>query len=255
LSKTTRRTTALLAAALTASAALTGTGAAAQPAPPNPAPAGDNGTVKVHRSTTAADDPRNEPHVCGFYLAGFNFDPAERVGWRIVEWAPTGSKEAVKINGTLVLDANGHGRTTDLSLADGHYKLYWNFAGENGFAKQKVFWVECDRPPAGPPGNPDPSQTPTMTPAPTPSVSPTDPASPPTATPAQTPSEGTGQPGDSMSPPVERAAQPEEMGGDLPLTGFAGRLIAALGAALILGGAGAILLARRRRGRHSGASG
>jgi hypothetical protein len=70
----------------------------------------------------------------------------------------------------------------------------------------------------------------------------------------QTPSEGPGQPNDSTSPPVEQAAQSEE-GGNLPLTGFAGRLPAALGAALTLGGAVTVLLAHRRRGRHSSASG
>jgi hypothetical protein len=29
-------------------------------------PKGDNGTVKIHRSTTAVTDRRNEPHVCVF---------------------------------------------------------------------------------------------------------------------------------------------------------------------------------------------
>jgi hypothetical protein len=232
---------------MTASIALAGTGAA-QPTPTPPA--GDNGTVKIHRTTTAADDRRNEPHVCDFYLVGFNFDREQRAGWRIVEWAPTGNKETVRLTGTLVLDANGHGRTVDLSLADGHYKLYWNFTGENGFAKQKVFWVECAKPPTGPPPT-----SPTATPTPSPSATPTPTVSPPSATPSTTPSEGAGQPSDPGSPPAEQAAQSEEKGGDLPRTGFVGRLLAGLGAALILGGAAAILLASRRRGRHSNASG
>ena len=47
-------------------------------------------------------------------------------------------------------------------------------------------------------------------------------------------------------------AQPEK--GNLPFTGFAGRLLAALGAALVLGGAGATVIARRRRGRHASTS-
>ncbi|WP_281262790.1 hypothetical protein [Streptomyces cahuitamycinicus] len=38
-----------------------------------PAP-GDNGDVKIHASTTASDNQRNDPKVCDFYLAVFNFD-------------------------------------------------------------------------------------------------------------------------------------------------------------------------------------
>jgi hypothetical protein len=127
---------------------------------------GDNGTVKVHRSTTSADDPRNEPHVCGFYLAGFHFDVGQQVSWRIVSWPPTGNRTEV-LHGTLTLDQNGHGRTNELSLANGHYKLYWNFNGEHGQAKQKVFWVKCA--PSKP--SPSPSSSGTAKPAATPNPS------------------------------------------------------------------------------------
>ena len=41
------------------------------------------------------------------------------------------------------MDANGDGYTANQSLPNGHYKLFWNFTGENGAAKQKVFWVKC----------------------------------------------------------------------------------------------------------------
>jgi hypothetical protein len=136
------------------------------------APKGDNGTVKVHRTTTSADDPRNEPHVCGFYLVGFNFDASQQVSWRIVSWPPTGNRTEV-LHGTLTLGQDGHGRTNDLSVANGHYKLYWNFTGENGRAKQKVFWVKCDgsgTPMPTPSGTTKPTQTPT--PSPTTSQSP-----------------------------------------------------------------------------------
>jgi hypothetical protein len=103
---------------------------------------GDNGTVKIHNSTTPVTDPRNEPHVCVFYLDAFGFDAGQSVSWQIKSWPPTGDRTVVA-SGTLTLDSSGLGRTGDMSLANGHYKLFWNFTGENGFAKQKVFWVAC----------------------------------------------------------------------------------------------------------------
>jgi hypothetical protein len=259
LSNTLWRTTALLGATAVAWTAFAGTNASARPTPavshPLSAPSGDNGTVKVHRTTTPVDDPRNEPHVCAFYLVGFNFDPGEQVTWRIVAWAPTGDRETVVLTNTLVLGATGHGRTTDLGLPDGHYKLYWTFAGENGSAKHKVFWVDCKVPPTSPPPTipPTSTPTPTTTSTPTPTVGPTDSASP-SATPSKTPSEGVGQGGHSTSPPPAQMAQPAKSSGNLPFTGFGGRLLAALGAALVLGGAVAILIAHRRRGRHPSTS-
>jgi LPXTG-motif cell wall-anchored protein len=258
LSNIVWRTTALLGATVVAWTAFAGASASALPASePTPSPAaaaaplsaptGDNGTVKVHRTTTPADDPRDEPHVCGFYLVGFNFDPSQQVTWRIVAWPPTGDRTTVVLTNTLALDANGHGRTTDLSLPDGHYKLYWNFVGENGSAKHKVFWVRCKPPSTSPPPSvtPTPTSTPTVAPTETPS---------PSATPSQTPSEGASQRGHSTSPPPAQVAQPEKSSGNLPSTGFAGRLLAALGAALVLGGAAAVMIARRRRGRHASTS-
>lgn len=114
-----------------------------KPSPSAPDPkSGDNGDVKIHRSTTAVTDQRNEPHVCTFYLDAFNFDSGQSVSWKIESWPPTGNRSVVK-SGTLVLNGNGTGHTGNMSLQNGHYKLFWNFAGENGFAKQKVFWVAC----------------------------------------------------------------------------------------------------------------
>ncbi|MGW5478981.1 hypothetical protein [Streptomyces sp. NPDC004008] len=46
-------------------------------------------------------------------------------------------------SGAIALDAEGHGRTSDPSLPDGHYKLFWNFDGEKGAARHKVFWTDC----------------------------------------------------------------------------------------------------------------
>jgi len=103
---------------------------------------GDNGDVKIHNATTAVADRRNEPHVCTFYLDAFDFDSGQSVSWQIRSWPPTGNRSVVA-SGTLVLDSHGDGHTGNKSLQNGHYKLFWNFTGEKGFAKQKVFWVRC----------------------------------------------------------------------------------------------------------------
>src|SRR6266487_1429606 len=116
---------------------------------------GDNGTVKIHRSTTPVTDRRNEPHVCVFYLDAFGFDPGQSVSWQIKSWPPTGNRTVVA-SGVLTLNSNGGGRTGNKTLANGHYKLFWNFTGEHGSAKHKVFWVKC----AAPTPSPSPSPTP-----------------------------------------------------------------------------------------------
>lgn len=153
-------------------------------------PNGDNGTVKVHRTTTSADDPRNEPHVCGFYLVGFHFDGGQQVSWRIVSWPPTGNRTEV-LHGALTLGQDGHGRTADLTLPNGHYKLYWNFAGENGRAKQKVFWVRCEgTTPSPSPTSTAPGGTAKPTAAPSPSSSPLKAAPAPTPVPSDLPVTG-----------------------------------------------------------------
>src|SRR6516165_3776131 len=110
-------------------------GAGAQSVAPG-ARHGDNGTVKIHNSATPVTDPRNEPHVCVFYLDAFGFDPGQSVSWQIKSWPPTGDR-AVIASGALALDSNGDGHTGDMTLQNGHYKLFWNFAGQHGFAKQK----------------------------------------------------------------------------------------------------------------------
>ena len=157
--------------------ALGAPGAGARPAAAPPghgkAPAavnGDNGTVKIHNSSTPVTDRRNEPHVCVFYLDAFGFDPGQSVSWQIKSWPPTGDR-AVVDQGTLTLDSAGDGRTSDQALPNGHYKLFWTFTGEHGAAKQKVFWVSCpSSTPTPTPTSPSPTPTPTCTcatPAPT----------------------------------------------------------------------------------------
>jgi hypothetical protein len=178
------------------------------------APNGDNGDVKVHDSSTAVSDQANNPHVCQFYLDGFNFDPNQQVFWSIEQWAPTGQKGTEVLSGALTMDANGHGFTADQSLPNGHYKLFWNFTGENGAAKQKVFWVKC---PATPPTTPPPTTPPpTTTPPTTPPTTPTCTCmSSPPASPT-TPGAPTTQPPPAPVPP---APAPTPVSGSLPVTG------------------------------------
>ena len=102
---------------------------------------GDNGTVKIHDATTGEELVKNEPHVCTFYLDAFFFDGRQQAAYEIDQQAPTG--KAIATSGTITLDTKGHGRTADMTLPDGHYKLVWNFDTEHGAAKHKVFWVEC----------------------------------------------------------------------------------------------------------------
>jgi hypothetical protein len=180
---------------------------------------GDNGTVKIHSSTTPVTDPRDEPHVCVFYLDAFGFDPGQSVSWQIESWPPTGDR-AVVASGMQALDSNGDGHTGDMTLPNGHYKLFWTFTGEHGFAKQKVFWVACAAPTPTP--TPTTTPTPTATPTPSPTVSPSVTSTvtptgsptppPPTVTPAVTPSP-------SATSSVQPAPPPTPVTGTLPVTG------------------------------------
>ncbi|MFE0459197.1 hypothetical protein ACFW1A_08025 [Kitasatospora sp. NPDC058965] len=111
---------------------------------------GDNGDVKIHLTTESQTDERDEPKVCAFYLAAFNFDTLTQVSWTISQQPPTGSAQVLAGDVTLT---TGAGRSADLSLPDGHYKLEWTFTGEHGNGKQKVFEVSCATP------SPSPSPT------------------------------------------------------------------------------------------------
>jgi hypothetical protein len=201
---------------------------------------GDNGTVKIHRSTTPVDDRRNQPHVCSFYLDAFGFDPAQSVSWQIKSWPPTGDR-TVAASGVLSLDGNGAGRTADMGLPDGHYKLFWNFTGEKGFAKQKVFWVACGAP--TPPPTHHPKPTPSHGPSHGPKPSPSGPGKPSPSGPPTTPATPT------ISPSLAGGSGPSSPGG-LPITGWPLALIAAAGVGLLGTGSAAIVAARRRRGLH-----
>ncbi|UQA92974.1 LPXTG cell wall anchor domain-containing protein [Streptomyces halobius] len=195
---------------------------------------GDNGTVKIHDAKTGAELRKNEPHVCTFYLDAFGFDAGQKIDWRIESWAPTAAVKGTTVaSGSLSLDGAGHGRTQDQSLADGHYKLFWNFDGEHGRAKHKVFWTDCegDTQPDG--GKPSTSAAPSATSA-APSASSAPAGSVPTS-PASSPS----------------SAPSAQGGGDLAETGNGapvGPLSA--GAAALLAAGGYLLFRRRKAQQH-----
>ncbi|WP_332836287.1 hypothetical protein, partial [Streptomyces kanasensis] len=112
---------------------------AARP-PPWPHP----GTTATSRSTATA--PRRStsatsPKVCSFYLAAFNFDGLQQVGYTI---APQPMKAGdPSVQGAITLSPTGTGHTDELSLPDGMYKLTWTFVGATGAGKTKVFQVDC----------------------------------------------------------------------------------------------------------------
>jgi hypothetical protein len=204
---------ALLTAGMTVAFGAPDAGARPVAAPPGhgKAPAavnGDNGTVKIHNSSTPVTDRRNEPHVCVFYLDAFGFDAGQSVSWQIKSWPPTGNRTVVD-QGTLTLGSAGDGRTSDQTLPNGHYKLFWTFTGEHGAAKQKVFWVSC----------PSPTPTPTPTsPTPTPTCTCPTPA-PPSSSPPAGPTPSSSSPGPAPTSSIAPAPAPTPVTGTLPVTG------------------------------------
>ncbi|SOD86019.1 LPXTG cell wall anchor domain-containing protein [Streptomyces sp. Ag109_G2-15] len=217
-----------------ASAALLAAPAAAHATAP-----GDNGTVKIHDAKTGEELRRNEPHVCTFYLDAFGFDRVQQVDWHIEAWAPTAATKGATVkSGALTLDADGHGRTEDLSLPDGHYKLFWNFVGEKGSAKHKVFWTDCKGSEAGG-GKPSGSASPSAS------------ASSSAASSGTAPSaSASGSPASAASSVPSSAPSAQAGGGDLAETGNGAPvgLLSAAAAALV--GAGGYLVARRRKARQ-----
>ncbi|MFE9022347.1 LPXTG cell wall anchor domain-containing protein [Streptomyces sp. NPDC007808] len=204
------------------------------PAAAHATPPGDNGTVKIHDATTGEELRKNEPHVCEFYLDAFGFDSVQQVDWHIESWAPTaGVKGETVKSGEITLDGEGHGRTEDMTLPDGHYKLFWNFEGEHGSAKHKVFWTDCEDEDEEEPGATTTPSASASEPA-TPSASATEPAASPSA-----PAEGGASP--SSSPSSQGG------GGDLAETGNGAPVGLLSGAAAALVAAGGYLLLRRRK--------
>ncbi|MFC9618547.1 LPXTG cell wall anchor domain-containing protein [Streptomyces sp. NPDC056930] len=252
-----------LTAAVTAALLLAPTAYATAP--------GDNGTVKIHDAATGEALRKNEPHVCTFYLDAFGFDAGQNIDWRIEAWAPTAhvKGETVK-TGSLKLDGKGHLRSEDQSLPDGHYKLFWNFDGEHGKAKHKVFWVDCnddskpgggkpgddkpggDKPGGDKPGGDKPGEaTPSESATEPGSVTPSTPAQP-SEVPASSAPEGTTEsPSASASASAPSSSSPSAHSeGDLAETGSGApvALMSAVAAALVA--AGGLLVIRRRKARQ-----
>lgn len=208
---------------------------------------GDNGDVKTHRSTTGEFDQRDEPKVCSFYLDAFHFDGLQKVDWHIEAWAvnATPKGETVK-TGSITLDGKGHGRTQDLSLPDGQYKLFWTFEGEKGAAKHKVFKVDCAEG-GGTGASPSASQSASAS-----SSAPSSATSAPSGSAsASRPGSGSSAPGASASG-TTAAPVPSGQGGggDLAETGNGAPVGALSAAAAALVAGGAFLVLRRRKGQH-----
>ncbi|MFD0144562.1 MULTISPECIES: LPXTG cell wall anchor domain-containing protein [unclassified Streptomyces] len=204
---------------------------------------GDNGTVKIHDAKTGEELRKNEPKVCTFYLDAFGFDAGQKVDWHIEAWANNDQDKGTTVkSGLITLDADGHERTEDMTLPNGQYKLFWNWQGENGKAKHKVFKTDCppaETPGTETPGTPGTSETPgtetpgTETPG-TPGTSET-----PGATPSATDSASAGAT-PSASTSTDATGGLAETGSSAPVG-----IIAAV--AVALAGAGSVLVMRRRK--------
>lgn len=214
-------------------------------------PKGDNGTVKIHDATTGEELRRNEPKVCSFYLDAFGFDAAQKVDWHIEAWANNDvAKGEIVKSGLLTLDVSGHERTEDMTLPDGQYKLFWNFEGENGKAKHKVFKTDCPAEEKPGEGEGKPGEEPgesTDKPG-------EEPGSKPDDTPGEKPSAGAtpaGEEPNGGASPAESAA-PGQGGasGDLAETGSGAPVGALAAAAAALLGAGGYLVMRRRKAQQ-----
>ncbi|MFF5845015.1 LPXTG cell wall anchor domain-containing protein [Streptomyces massasporeus] len=200
-------------------------------------PPGDNGTVKIHDASTGEELRRNEPHVCTFYLDAFGFDGGQRVDWHIDAIPPSENKGETVESGALTLDSQGHGRSEDLSLPDGHYKLFWNFEGEKGSAKHKVFWTDCEdeQEPGG--------STPSASASPSSPGASEAPSGEPSVSASASSSAGGAVPASSPSPQGGAEGDLAETGNGAPVGVLSG-----VAAALVAAG-GYLVLRRRRAGR------
>ncbi|MFD9029938.1 hypothetical protein ACFVZW_02050 [Streptomyces sp. NPDC059567] len=132
-------------------------GATLAGAPAAVAAPGDSGDIKVHHAgrsgqeaRTGENNPVNNPSVCTFYFAAFNFDGLQSVNWAVTPQPPV---DSVTTSGSITIDAAGHGISPDLTLADGRYKVEWTWEGQQGAEKSKIFRVDCDDSAGPPPTN------------------------------------------------------------------------------------------------------
>jgi LPXTG-motif cell wall-anchored protein len=128
-----------------------------------------------------------------------------------------------------------------MTLPDGHYKLFWNFDGEKGAAKHKVFWTNCEGSGGGggtPSSGPSSSATSSASPAPSSSASA-----------SSSPSSSASAPASSSSPAPSSSPSAQGDGGGLAETGNGVPVAALSGVAAVLVGAGGYLVVRRRKAR------
>ncbi|KUN77191.1 hypothetical protein [Streptomyces griseoruber] len=198
-----------------------------------------NGDVKIHDAETGVEVPANDPHVCLFYIDAFNFDPNENASWTIVTQPPSSGPDGA--TGEITLDATGAGRSEDISLPNGHYKLTFTTADGDGAGKSKVFWVDCAS------GSPSPSTSPSTS---------TSPSGSPSASPSTSPSESatgypTGHPSGPHGYPGGPHGGPPAGGGGLARDAAFGPVAGA--AAVGVAAVGGVVWFRLRRRPHGAA--
>ncbi|MFJ8113008.1 hypothetical protein [Streptomyces sp. NPDC096132] len=229
---------AALAALTVAGSALTGVHAVAA----------TNGDIKIHDAETGAEQPENDPHVCVFYLAAFNFDPNEHASWTIETQPPSSGPDGA--SGEITLDSDGEGQSENIELPNGHYKLsFVTDDGDGGPGKQKTFWVDC------PSGSPSPTGTPTTEPPTTPPPTTQPPTTEPPTTQPPTTEPPTTQPPTSKPPhhgyPGGPHGGPPAGGGGLARDAAFGPVAGA--AAVGVAAVGGVLWFRLRRRTHGAA--
>lgn len=121
------------------------------------APAGNNGTLKVHEIGTPTGTENNDPKVCAFNFEGFGFDPTQS-GYIMIDTqggsSPVGQDAGPFSFGPT--DGAGYAISQDFNtptgttIVDGTYKatLYGKDTGgqidlQDDKAKSKVFKVDC----------------------------------------------------------------------------------------------------------------
>ncbi|MDT0382648.1 LPXTG cell wall anchor domain-containing protein [Streptomyces sp. DSM 42041] len=218
-------------------------------------PHGGSGTVRMHDAASGRELSGADRQVCSFFLVAAGFDGRQQIGWKVVERA----SGTVAETGELLLDGEGSGRSGDLALDEGRYRLVWDRRGADGEGGgRRAFEVDCDGVPveetAGGPqasASPSPSasaesgaggedaETPDGDSGSTPTA--TEPAAETTTDEGARPTPN-GSDERSGAPGAPRSGDLAETGSEVP----AGALAAA-GASLL--GAGTYLVLRRREGR------
>ena len=136
-------------------ATLTAMGASLIMAPAAAAAPGDP-DVKIHKVGFPFSSQRNQPVVCDFYLAAFNFRPTQSIAWSI-QRLPLVPSAGPVAEGAIVPDADGSGHTPPVvpdggvRLPTGDYRLTWRIIGDPAAPRTRDFTVSCPLggPPAG----------------------------------------------------------------------------------------------------------